>query len=83
MKKNAVHHIIDTLTGEAICAALDVSPHSIRYARTSRQFPASWYRPIKEMCDAVGIPCPLSAFNWKAGAKKNSNNGTDFQGAAE
>jgi hypothetical protein len=66
MNKPAVIHITDTLTAPAIMARLGVSSHMIRHARTTGVFPASWYAPVKAMADEVGIPCPLSAFNWKA-----------------
>lgn len=72
MNKPAIHHITDTLGAEAICAALGVTPHSIRGARTTGQFPASWYDALQSMCIEVGIPCPRNAFNWKAAAKKSS-----------
>jgi len=29
------------------------------------KFPASWYGPIRQLCDEAGVDCPLSAFNWK------------------
>lgn len=70
MKHKPVHHITNTLTPDAIMARLGVSFHMIRYARTTGTFPASWYRQIKDMCDEVGIPCPLSAFNWRHSANK-------------
>jgi hypothetical protein len=79
MNKQTVHHITDTLTAAAICAELGVTPHSIRYARTTGAFPASWYANLRRMCDEVGIPCPLSAFNWKSVAKKTSNDDPDIQ----
>jgi hypothetical protein len=66
MNKHAVINITDTLTAPAIMARLGVSSHMIRHARTTGVFPASWYAPVKAMADDVGIPCPLSAFNWKA-----------------
>lgn len=65
MNKPAVHHIVDTLTAEAICSDLGVSSHMIRHARTTGVFPASWYDAIARKCEFVGIPCPRSAFNWK------------------
>lgn len=65
MNKQAVHHITDTLGADVICESLSVTHHSIRYARTDGRFPASWYAHLKAMCEDVGIPCPLSAFNWK------------------
>lgn len=68
MNKPAVREITDTLATDALCARLGVKPHSIRHARTTGTFPASWYAPLKAMCDAAGIECPMSAFNWKAEA---------------
>jgi len=82
MSKKAVHHIIDTLTAEAIMAELSVSFHMIRYARTTGMFPASWYAPLKAMADEVGIPCPLTAFNWKPTANKLSTGAVKLQGGA-
>lgn len=72
MNRNAVHHIIATLTPEAIEASLDVSPHSVRAAKTKGEFPSNWYAGLKALCDEVGIPCPLSAFYWRASDKKLS-----------
>lgn len=80
MNKKAVHHIIDTLTADAVMARLDVSFHMIRHARTTGLFPASWYGPLKSMSDEVGIPCPLSAFNWKSTANKVGDGGAAIQG---
>lgn len=83
MSKQHVHHITDTLGADAICARLGVSPHSIRYARTDGSFPASWYGPLKTMCDDVGIPCPLTAFNWRVPAKELGDATTPVQGDSE
>lgn len=80
MSKHAVHHIIDTLTPDAICADLGVSSHMIRHARTTGVFPSSWYDRIFEMCSAIGIPCPRSAFNWKRSANKVGSAIVEFQG---
>ena len=80
MNKNAVHQIIDTLTPDAICSELGVNKHSIRYARTTGAFTASWFGPLSKMCVEKGIPCPQDAFNWKSVAKKNGNAKSDFQG---
>jgi hypothetical protein len=82
MNKPAVHHIINTLTAETIMARLDVSFHMIRYARTTGLFPAGWYAPLKAMADEVGIPCPLSAFNWKSTAKDIGSGPADCKGDA-
>lgn len=69
MNKPAVNHVIATLGVGTICAALDVSTHSVRYAKTTGSFPASWYDVLHDMCMKVGIACPRNAFNWKPPAK--------------
>ncbi|AKG94552.1 hypothetical protein Shpa_41 [Paracoccus phage Shpa] len=71
MNKPAIHHITTTLGTDAICSALGVTPHSVRHARTTGLFPASWYDALSSMCTETGIPCPRNAFNWKARAKKH------------
>ncbi|WP_145398566.1 hypothetical protein [Paracoccus sulfuroxidans] len=73
MNKPAVHQITDTLGADAICAALNVTSHSVRGARTSGVFPASWYDVLQSMCIEMGIPCPRNAFNWKGLAKISGN----------
>lgn len=80
MNKHPVHHITDTLGVEAITARLGVGRHAVRYARTMREFPPAWYAALKDMCEEVGIPCPISVFAWKDAAKKNGKNGGGFQG---
>lgn len=65
MTKDAVRHITDILTPDAICERVGVSIHSVRYARTNGLFPAGWYRVLKTMCAEAKIACPLDAFNWK------------------
>jgi len=66
MNKSAVHHITETLGSEAIQARLGVRHSSVRRARWLGAFPGDWYGQLKPMCDEVGIPCPMSAFNWRA-----------------
>ena len=82
MSSRAVHNIIKHLGVDAICSALDVSPHSVRYAKTKGIFSANWYGEVKAMCDEVGIPCPLSAFNWRSSDKKLGNAAPEIQGGA-
>lgn len=72
MNKPAIKNITRTLGDDAICAALGVTQHSVRGARSTGLFPASWYDALQSMCIEVGIPCPRNAFNWKASAKKTS-----------
>jgi len=83
MNKAAVHQITDALGSHEIEDALNVSRHSIRYARTEGVFPASWYGPLSAMCRNAGIECPLSAFNWKAPAKNIGAVGGDCKGSSK
>lgn len=80
MNKHPVHHITDTLGVEAVTSRLGVSRHAIRYARTMREFPPAWYAALKDMCEEVGIPCPIYVFSWKDTAKKYGKNAAEFQG---
>lgn len=66
MNKPAVITITDAIPAEAICQRLGVTSHSIRHARTTGGFAASWYVGLSELCRDAGIECPKSAFNWKA-----------------
>lgn len=72
MNKPAIKNITRTLGDDAICAALGVTHHSIRGARSTGLFPSSWFDKLEAMCIQAGIPCPRNAFNWKAAAKKSS-----------
>ncbi len=83
MTKHPVHHITDTLTVAAICDRLGVTRHAVRYARTTRTFPAAWYGALKDMCDTVGIPCPLSVFSWKDAAKNIGTDAPKIQGVSK
>jgi hypothetical protein len=65
MNKHPVITITDALGADAMSQRLGVTPHSIRHARATKAFPASWYAPLLDMCAAAGIDCPLNAFNWK------------------
>lgn len=62
---SAVHRIIELLGSEAIERELGLSEFSIRAAKRDRRFPATWYKPLSELCANAGIECPMSAFNWK------------------
>lgn len=66
MNKPAVKRITDAIGTDPLCRRLSVSEHSIRHARTTGVFPASWYAPVDEMCRSIGIECPKSAFNFKS-----------------
>lgn len=68
MSKTSVLNITDTLTPAFFVAHLDVSEHSVRYARTAGIFPASWFAVVRAECDRLKVDCPLSAFNWKGAA---------------
>ena len=81
MNKPAIQNITRTLGDDAICAALGVTHHSVRGARTTGVFPASWYDTLQSMCIEAGIPCPRNAFNWKAAAKKSSDTDVAVSGS--
>ncbi len=68
MSKHFVINITDALGVEAITKKLGVTRHSVRHARTTGLFPASWYAPLLAMCGDVGVDCPIEAFNWKSPA---------------
>ena len=82
MSKKPVHHIIDTLTPDAIMARLGVSFHMIRYARTSGVFPANWFNDIDGMCRDAGIECPRDLFNWRSSANDVGSADADYKGTA-
>ena len=60
-----VNRIAAVLSPDAMCDALGVGKHAVRYARFTGTFPGNWYGTLLPMCDAAGIDCPLSAFTWK------------------
>lgn len=64
MTSSDVKAITDKLGTDRIKAALGVSHHAVRYARTTGKFPGRWYGPLSRLCLEEGIPCPLSAFAW-------------------
>lgn len=66
MSKHIVKQIIETLGVDAICSAVNVTPHAVRYAKTDGVFPAAWYQAVSDMCKEHTLDCPMSAFNWKA-----------------
>jgi hypothetical protein len=83
MQKKLVHHIIDTLTPDAIMARLDVSFHMIRYARSSGVFPSGWYDDIDKMCRDAGLECPRNLFNWNSARRQaRATSAADTRGAA-
>ncbi len=65
MNKQAVKHIIDSLGADAICDAIGVGKHSVRFARNAGEFSASWRGVLKALCDEKFIACPDDAFRWK------------------
>ena len=73
MSKETVKTITDTLGSAAIQARLGVTEFSIIHARREGSFTASWYAPLKDMCDRAGIDCPISVFNWKTSEPASSS----------
>jgi len=66
MNKEAVKSITDELGADAMCARLGVTEHSIRHARHTGAFPASWFPIVKTMAEDAGLQCPMEVFNWKS-----------------
>lgn len=66
--KAQVNEIVAVLTVDAMCAALGVGTHAVRYTRFTGAFPGNWYGTLLSMCEAAEIPCPMEAFTWKAAA---------------
>ena len=64
--KQEVRRITDELGTDRLCEALGVKPASIEKARVTGMFPASWYAPLRYLCDVNGIDCPMEPFAWKA-----------------
>ncbi len=65
-KHITVHEVTDKVPSDAICKRFDVKERSIRLARERGVFPASWYRGIKELCEAHGVGFSDDLFNWKS-----------------
>lgn len=70
-------HIIDALPLGAL-EGIGMSHRSIRHARSVGTFAAAWYAKINRLCFDHGVPCPISAFRWKAAPdNKIGNLGAD------
>lgn len=62
--------IINRIGRKRIRLALGVGETAISNVLSrGGRFPASWYGPLKELCDREGVDCPISAFNWRTGGK--------------
>jgi len=62
--------IIESIGRRRLRQALGVGETAISNVLSrGRRFPASWYGPLKELCDREGVECPISAFNWKSAGK--------------
>ena len=57
--------IVKHLGSAAIEKACDVSEYSVRAAKRSGSFPASWFNAIDNLCRSAGIDCPRDIFNFK------------------
>ena len=62
--------IIESIGRKRICEALGIGETAISNVLSrGRRFPASWYGPLKELCDRESVECTISAFNWKTAEK--------------
>lgn len=59
--------IIDAIGADRL-ESLGFNDRLIRHVRSTGRFAAGWYRAIAAECAALGVECPLEAFNWKDNA---------------
>lgn len=60
--KSEVRRLTEQIGSEKLQAALGVSEYSIRHARTTGRFPASWFTVVRDLC---GGECSEELFNFK------------------
>ncbi len=68
MKTNptpTVNDIVDLIGSDRIQSICSVKEYSIRAAKRTGVFPASWYKELKSECEARGRICPMSLFSFK------------------
>lgn len=57
--------IADTVGRAKIADACEVGLTAVSNAVVRGRFPASWYFPVRYLCDEAGIDCPLASFGMK------------------
>ena len=80
MSKNPSTQIIEALGEDFFTDTLGMTERTLRHARTQGTFAAGWYKDIHFECISRGVPCPMSAFNWKGDDKKLGDSAPEFQG---
>ena len=80
MSSKPASKIIEQLGDDVFIAELGFTKRNLRHVRTTGRFAAGRYRDVKAICDAHGVQCPLSAFNWKEPDNKIGNGVGKFQG---
>ena len=65
MAQLTARNIIGALDRHKMASELGVHISAVAKAYSNDLMPASWFARVKAMCEAVGLPCPLSAFNWR------------------
>lgn len=61
--------IIEAIGRKELAKALGIKTGAISAASVANQFPASWYKTIRQMGHERGLAVPDRLFNWKAGEK--------------
>ena len=56
--------ICDLLGRKVMAAELGVGLTAVSNASVEGRFPAKWYVAVRKMCEAAGIDCPESLFNF-------------------
>jgi hypothetical protein len=65
--------IIENLGEKRLISELGFTERNLRHIRRQGKFPGSWYYPLKNLCDAHGVYCPVTAFVWKGHDKNHGN----------
>jgi hypothetical protein len=80
MAKNSIRKMTDDLGVDNLASRLRVTTHSIRHARVTGLFPASWFDVIDGMCRERKMDCPRDLFNFKAPVLVPSKRGNGVKG---
>lgn len=80
MDIHTASHIIEAIGQDVFVERFGFNERLLRHTKSTDKFAANRYREIKQLCDERGIPCPLSAFNWKVSDKLSDNAAPVVQG---
>ena len=82
MDRNFAAKLIDEIGHDVLCSQLGFTERNLRHVRSTGQFAAQWYPPVKELAEVRGVDCPLSAFSFKSLPQNVGTKVNDCKGAA-